>query len=162
MMGGRGRKDMIDFYNDFYVRAEQSKAHRTFCENVYGKNLCQHGMADMCQIEKLLQILKLNENSKLLDLGCGNGYITEYLQEYADSNVIGIDLSPAAIESAINRTKIKSDKLKFEIGDMMNLKYNPNSFDSIILIDTHYFVDDFEALIDKLIELIVPSGKICI
>jgi hypothetical protein len=41
---------MIEFYNDFYPRAEQSKAHRTLCERVYGKNLCQHGMADMNQI----------------------------------------------------------------------------------------------------------------
>jgi SAM-dependent methyltransferase len=154
--------NMIDFYNDFYTRAERSKAHGTLCERVYGKNLCQHGMADMSQIEKLLALLNLNEHSRLLDLGCGNGYITEYIQDRTDSYVTGVDLSPAAIESAISRTKTKSEKLKFQTGDMMNLQYRPKSFDSIILIDTHYFIDDFEALIDRLIELIVPNGQICI
>lgn len=157
-----GKADMSEFYNDFYIKAEQSKAHGAFCERVYGKNLCQHGMADMFQIERLLQMLNLNENSRLLDLGCGNGYITEYIQEYADSFVTGVDLSPVAIESAINRTRMKSDKLKFLTADMMNLQYNPNSFDSIILIDTHYFIDDFEVLIDKLIELVVSGGHICV
>lgn len=154
--------DKVEFYNEFYIKAEQSKAHRAFCERVYGKNLCQHGMADMSQIEKLLQMLNLNENSRLLDLGCGNGYITEYIQECTNSFVTGVDLSPVAIESATKRTKMKSDKLKFRTGDMMNLPYSPNAFDSIILIDTHYFIDDFEALIDKLTELVVPNGHICI
>lgn len=153
---------MIDFYNNFYIKAEQSKAHKAFCERVYGRNLCQHGMADMTQIEKLLEMLNLNENSRLLDLGCGSGYITEYIQECTNSIVTGVDLSSVAIESAINRTKMKSSKLMFQTGDMMRLQYSSNSFDSIILIDTHYFIDDFEELIDKLIELVVPKGHICI
>jgi hypothetical protein len=45
---------------------------------------------------------------------------------------------------------------------MMNLQYDSNSFDAILLIDTHYFVDDFEALLNKLMELVVYNGKICI
>jgi ubiquinone/menaquinone biosynthesis C-methylase UbiE len=153
---------MIEFYNSFYVRAEKSKAHMSLCEKVYGKNLCQHGMADMYQIGQLLEILNLNENSRLLDLGCGIGYITEYIQDYTDSFVIGVDISPVTIESAINRTKTKSNKLKFQLGDMMNLQYASNSFDAITLIDTHYFVEDFESLLNQLMELIAPSGQICI
>jgi 2-polyprenyl-3-methyl-5-hydroxy-6-metoxy-1,4-benzoquinol methylase len=107
-------------------------------------------------------MLKFNESSRLLDLGCGNGYITEYIQECTNAFVTGVDLSPIAVQSAADRTRSKSDKLKFETGDMMNLQYAPNTFDSITLIDTHYFIDDFEALIDRLMGLIVPEGRICI
>lgn len=153
---------MSGFYDHFYIKAEQSKAHTTFCERVYGKNLCQHGMADMTQIELLLNRLKLNGSSRLLDLGCGSGYITEYIQAAAGSFVTGVDLSPAAIESAVNRTKAKSDKLTFRVADMTDLPFRPNTFDAITLIDTHYFADDFEALLEGLLELTVPGGQICV
>lgn len=151
---------VTEFYNDFYTKAELSRAHGSFCEKVYGKNLCQHGMADMYQINELLSQLDLNSESRLLDLGCGIGLLTEYIQEQANSYVTGVDLSPAAIERAINRTKGKTDKLRFETGDMTNLQYKPNSFDAIILIDTHYFVEDFEAMLDKLLDILKPGGQI--
>jgi SAM-dependent methyltransferase len=151
---------VIEFYNDFYTKAELSRAHGTFCEKVYGKNLCQHGMADMTQIEELLRLLNLNEKSRLLDLGCGSGFLTEYIQKSTNSYVTGIDISPIAIEIAIKRTTRKSNKLKFEVGDMSNLQCNPNSFDAVILVDTHYFIDDFEALLEKLLYILVPGGHV--
>jgi len=151
---------VVEFYNDFYTKAELSKAHGIFCEKVYGKNLCQHGMADMFQIKELLKFLNLNEESRLLDLGCGSGFLTEYIQEQTNCYVTGIDLSPTAIERAKERTSGKSDKLKFQVGDMGDLQLRPQSFDAIISIDTHYFVDDFEALLDKLLDSLTPSGQI--
>ena len=66
--------------------AEQSKAHAKFCELVYGKNLCQHGMADMMQIGEMIKLMDLNSKDKILDLGCGNGLITEYLGNYLGEN----------------------------------------------------------------------------
>jgi SAM-dependent methyltransferase len=119
-------------------------------------------MADMVQIELLLRMLDLRENSSLLDLGCGNGYITEYIQSASGCFALGVDLSRNAVESAVKRTKMKSDKLTFQVVDMTDLPFGANTFDAIILVDTHYFVDDFEALIAELIKLIVPGGKICV
>ena len=97
----------------------------------------------MFQIKQLLKFLNLNEENRVLDLGCGNGFITEYIQDQTKSYVTGIELSPIAIGRAINRTYVKPHKRKFEIGDMNNLQFKPNSFDTAILIDTHYFLDDF-------------------
>src|SRR5919199_1459962 len=37
-------------YNNFFARAENSRAHARFCEEVYGKNLCQHGLTDLFQL----------------------------------------------------------------------------------------------------------------
>jgi len=154
--------DVIDFYNNFYLKAESSKAHAALCEKVYGRDLCQHGMADMFQIEQLIKTMNLNCNSRLLDLGCGIGFITEYIQAETDSIVTGLDFSITAIEKAKERTANKSSKLSFVIGDMNNLQYQKNTFDAISSIDTHYFVKDFEKFLDKAMEIIVPGGQICI
>ena len=67
------------FYNEFYARAEASQAHARFCERVYGMNLCQHGMADLAQLELLVSGLEVAAVDHVLDVGCGTGHITEYL-----------------------------------------------------------------------------------
>jgi ubiquinone/menaquinone biosynthesis C-methylase UbiE len=148
------------FYNEYYIRAEESLAHGKFCERVYGKNLCQHGMADMYQLGVLIKLLNLNSSNKVLDLGCGNGYITEYIQEITKANFIGVDLSTVAIERANKRTKQKVESLRFEVGNMNNLAYESNSFDAILSIDTHYFADNLEKLLIKLMDMLLPGGQI--
>jgi len=153
---------VLEFYNEFYMKAEFSMAHAVFCEKVYGKNLCQHGMADMYQLKVLLKLLGLKSTSRLLDLGCGIGLVTEYIQDHSGSNVTGMDFSPIAIEKAKSRTNKKANKLKFEIGDMNNLQYEADSFDAIISIDTHYFVNNFEKLLDQSLDIIVKGGQFCV
>ena len=41
---------MKDFYEAFYTAVEHSRAHRAFCERVFGKDLCQHCFADLEQL----------------------------------------------------------------------------------------------------------------
>lgn len=148
-----------DFYNKFYIMAEQSKAHAKFCELVYGKNLCQHGMADMKQIDEMVKMLELNNNDRILDLGCGNAFITEYLGDYVGANITGIDISEIAIERANLRVADK-DRVNFEVGDISNLNYPDDSFTKIISIDSHYFIDDFESFLFGLLKILTPKGKI--
>ena len=75
-------------------------------------------------IENLVENLALNENSNILDLGCGKGRHAFKLSGIF-KNVDGIDLS----ENNINFAKqIKKQNLNFYIGDMRNFnmkkKYN--------------------------------------
>jgi hypothetical protein len=47
------------FYDAYYQAVLHSPAHALFCERVYGKDLAQHGIADMDQIALLLRELDL-------------------------------------------------------------------------------------------------------
>ena len=139
--------------------AEQSKAHAKFCELVYGKNLCQHGMADMKQIGEMIKLMDLDSKDKILDLGCGNGFITEYLGNYLGAKITGVDISEVTIARANIRVK-DNPNVRFEVGDISNLNYPPASFTKIISIDSHYFVDDFRSFLLCLLEVLTPKGKI--
>jgi hypothetical protein len=44
------------FYNVYYQAVLHSPAHSQFCERVYGKDLSQHGMADLEQLQGLLDL----------------------------------------------------------------------------------------------------------
>jgi ubiquinone/menaquinone biosynthesis C-methylase UbiE len=148
------------FYDEFFSRAASSRAHAELCEQVYGKNLCQHGLMDMTQLERMLQILDLGKRSCLLELGCGNGMIAEYIAATTGAQVTGLDISGVGIQQALERTKDRSSQLAFIQTDMLCLDFPPNRFDSVIAIDSLYFVSDLLALLDRLDAIVLPGGQL--
>lgn len=150
-----------DFYDRFYTEANRSPAHGKFCERVYGHDLCQHGMADKAQLEILIEAAGLREGRAALDLGCGPGRITGYLQERSGCRLTGVDLSATAIALAKERFRGRP-MLDFIQGDMCALGFPDASFDAVLLVDTHYFVSDFTALIPSLLRLLRPEGRLAI
>jgi len=147
------------FYDEYYKRAEKSEAHKEFCETVYGKNLCQHGMADMEQIHMLIENSDIDNKSKVLEIGCGNGAITEYISDITGANITGVDISSLSIETAIDRTKEKKDRLKFEAINISDLSFKENTFDSIIAIDSLFFINPFDDVVENLVKMLKPNGK---
>jgi len=137
-------------YDNFFDAAEQSDAHALFCERVYGRNLCQHGLADLSQLDKLLEALRLTGGDRVLDAGCGNGRITEHLSDLTGAAFTGVDISAEAIRQARARTAAKSVRLTFEVGNLNCLHFEPQTFDAVIAIDTLYYVDDLEETLRQL------------
>lgn len=148
-----------EFFGKMIVRAEQSPAFGKFCERAYGKNLTQFGTADSAQLEKLLALLALNENSRVLDVGCGIGATTEYISDLTGAKIAGIDLAEPVIERAVERTLEKSDRLTFLVVDLNDIELPPASFDVIISIDTLYFAKDLPKTIGQLKTLLKPGGQ---
>lgn len=146
-------------YDNFFSRAEESRAHALFCERVYGLNLCQHGLADISQLDELLEALRPTKNEHILDAGCGNGRITEYLQERTGAFFTGIDISPQAVAQARARTVARSDRLAFEVGNLNRLDFAPQTFDKVFAIDTLYYVDDLEATVRQFRAVLKPGGQ---
>jgi SAM-dependent methyltransferase len=153
---------MRDFYENFYAAIEESQAHAAFCERVFGRNLGQHGFADMEQLDKLIEVTQPGPNSHLLDLGCGDGRIAEYISDRTGAHVTGIDYIPAAIEHAQRRTALKAERLRFLVGDINALDLPSGAFDVILSIDTIYFSDDYAHTLRHWIERLRPHGQLAI
>lgn len=81
--------------------------------------------------------LNFEPNSTIVDLGCGSGYITDFLTK-KELNAIGIDFSSEMIKIA----KEKYPNNRFIIDDFINLKkyFKEDSIDGAILIYSLYFV----------------------
>ena len=86
------------WYNEYFKRAVDSAAHSEFCKRVYGMDLCQHGLMHMEELDFLISLIPAG--SHILEIGCGNGYITEYIFERVPSTIVGIDFSDVAIDQA--------------------------------------------------------------
>ncbi|MCB0061936.1 MAG: methyltransferase domain-containing protein [Caldilineaceae bacterium] len=151
---------MRDFYERFYAVVNQSQAHAHFCERAFGRNLCQHGFADMGQLDALLAALQPTPQHHLLDLGCGNGLIAEYISDVTGAHVTGLDYISAAIEQAQARTAAKADRLSFQVGELNALDLPAATYDAILAIDTIYFSNDYAATIRQLVAALRPGGRL--
>jgi hypothetical protein len=101
----RARPPIYYWYREFYASASQSNAYATFCERLYGRNLCQAGFSDMNQIDVMISYLKLKANDTCLDLGCGTGLMDEFIYEQTGAEIFGMDYCPEAIAIASSRAK---------------------------------------------------------
>jgi cyclopropane fatty-acyl-phospholipid synthase-like methyltransferase len=150
---------MYDFYEQFYRATATSAAHAVLCERAYGRNFAQHGFADIEQMDALIRVAGLMPGSRVLELGCGNGSIAEYISDATGARVTGIDYAPTAIAQARERTLEKADRLSFLTCEMSALPFPPASFDAVIAIDTLYFAD-LDVMLARLRELLAPAGQI--
>ncbi len=150
------------YYQHYYPAAQASNAHSNLCERVFGKNLTQDGQVDMDSLHDMSTILDVNENDRVLDLGCGAGGVSEYISDLSGAHVTGLDYAESAIATALGRTTSKRDRLDFVHGDMNALEFPEKSFDKIISLDTIYWVADIDTAVASLVQLIKPSGRLAL
>jgi ubiquinone/menaquinone biosynthesis C-methylase UbiE len=150
------------WYKDFYIAIESSQAYSEYCRLVFGKDLGQHGFSDINQIHRMLKIVKPDETSQVLDIGCGNGKIAEYISDLTQASVTGVDYISEAIDQALKRTKDKRNRLHFEIGNIETLDFREELFDIILSIDSIFFGRDLKKTLAGLRKITKPDGQMAI
>ena len=79
-------------------------------------------------VKKALELVR----GRVLDIGCGAGRHSSYLQENG-FDVLGIDISPLAIKVC----KLRGLK-KAEVMSIQEVNFKPNSFDTIIMMGNNF------------------------
>jgi ubiquinone/menaquinone biosynthesis C-methylase UbiE len=156
------RPPIYYWYREFYSVVEQSAAFDQYAKMVFGMNFNQHGFSDISQINLMLTYVRLGNDSNLLDIGCGNGKMAEYISEQTGCQVTGIDYVPEAIDSAIHRTQYKRDRLKFELMNLEHLTFPDRTFDAIVSVDTIFFGRNMDDTIAGLCRVLKNTGRITV
>ena len=96
----------------------------------------------------------IRPGSRVLDLGCGDGSLLEYLKIHKDVSEIGLEISPENIQQCLGRgvNVIEQDLNK----SLANFK--DKSFDTVLLTQTLQAVSYPDVLIDEMLRI----GKNCI
>jgi ubiquinone/menaquinone biosynthesis C-methylase UbiE len=149
---------MREFYEHFYAVVPSSPAHSLFCQRAFGLDLAQHGFADVAQLDALVEATGMRAGQRVLDLGCGDGRIAEYLSDRTGAHLTGLDYIPEAIRLARERTAAKADRLDFVVGDLNALDLPAREFDAVLSIDTIYFSQDYARTIGQLATALRPGG----
>ena len=111
-----------------------------------------------------LEHLKLNDNDKLLDLGCGEGrhalsaYISKELKVYA------VDLSINDLGTTKNRfneffeTDNEKKTLSLAAADAKHLPFQDNTFDSVICSEVLEHIHDYKSVLLEISRVLKDGG----
>lgn len=111
--------------------------------------------------KNLEDTLQIDRNTKVLDIACGKGSTAFYLAEKYGCSVVGIDISEELIQEAKDtcRKKKLDKKVKFIVGNAMDLPFDDNQFDVAISQGILVFVDDKTKTINEASRVIKNGGK---
>ena len=83
---------------------------------------------------------KLPKNPKILDVGCGKGFLLfDFLKVIPDAKIFGIDISKYAIENSKEEIR---DHLK--VGSATKLPWDDNYFDLVYSINTFHNLHNYD------------------
>jgi ubiquinone/menaquinone biosynthesis C-methylase UbiE len=113
-------------------------------------------------VENLLDNCKIKEDAKILDYGCGTGFIAFALKNETN-NIIGMDYSDGMIEQFNKKAN------DFELTNIKAVKHNMNEeelpkkeFDLVITSMTMHHIKDTNMFFKKCKESLKTNGVICI
>jgi ubiquinone/menaquinone biosynthesis C-methylase UbiE len=77
----------------------------------------------------------LAENKLVLDVACGTGYGVGYMVDKGAGEVVGVDISMAAVDYAQERLG-RNNKASFVCADAIRLPFVDNAFDIVVSFET--------------------------
>lgn len=149
---------MKDWLKTVYSETNSSRLNKHYKNwaNLYDTDMSSWGYAYPLQLNKILtNKLKLKKTIKILDAGCGTGYVAEVLSKLNYKNITGIDFSEEML--AIARSKKIYKKL---ICQSLNEKIELRSKQFELIICTGVLTSGHvgPSAINELVRLLKPQG----
>ncbi|HCY77913.1 MAG TPA: hypothetical protein DHV28_18560 [Ignavibacteriales bacterium] len=145
---------MADFRKQLY-----DKYHSTFKQH-YIKDgfISKKSEYDYFRLKFLPLIRGYNTNSSILDLGCGQGILMDFLRKSGYTNLQGIDISEEQIAIA------KKSILNVKVSDAFAFLNGSQKFDIIFALDfvEHFYKDELIRLVEIIFDHIAPGGCLVI
>ena len=121
-------------------RKHFNKQAREYDENT---SLYYSGYAKI-SCEDVKAYLKENEYNKLLDIGCGTGWLIDNLSKEHNANHFGLDISENMLEQAKSKN---IENATFVLGSSLEPPYEDESFDVVTCIQSfHHYPDSKKAM----------------
>jgi len=110
----------------------------------------------------LVQFLELHDGARVLDVGCGSGFITRLIRGMYECEVIGIDIRERAVRYARELAQKEGVDVRYQLGHGEDLEFEDNSFDVVMSTNSPQFYDILKEMIRVTKEggLIVTNGRI--
>ena len=97
---------------------------------------------------------------RILDLGCGGGYIACNIASKWNCKILAVDISESAIRIA--KTKNRNERINYQLGDARYTDLSGHRFDAVLLIGVLEHIDDASRVLRRVGELLKENGKLLI
>jgi ubiquinone/menaquinone biosynthesis C-methylase UbiE len=122
-----------------------------------------HGFCDSTHRTLWLDALACNaapcEGLRVLDVGCGTGFISLLLTELGCS-VTGVDLAPDMLARARAKAEAAGLTIDFRHGDAENPPFEAETFDLIVCRHLVWTLPDLDTALRNWYRLLIPGGRL--
>lgn len=110
----------------------------------------------------LVQFLELHDGARVLDVGCGSGFLARLIRNSCECEVIGIDIREGTLRYARELAEKEGVDVCFQWGNGEDLEFEDNSFDVVMSTNSPQFYDVLKEMIRVTKEggLVVTNGRI--
>lgn len=156
--------ETADFYNkeDQVYRKfwdKEGSLHWGFFEDLQSAGAQDFHAACQHWNEIMFQASGITAESRVLDLGCGNGNVAIWLAEKSKCEVVGVDLSDVRIANARSLAQeYPSLRVSFEVGSATDLAFPDESFTHVWSQATIYHVHEREKAVQESARVLQEGG----
>ena len=111
------------------------------------------------RIKAIKKLANIKDDEKVLELGCGDGYILAFLNA---GEIYGIDISQVAIDRAKKRLSGNTRVKHLAVDDGEKTSFSSKFFDVIICSEVIEHVPKPAKLVEEMARLAKPTGRIII
>jgi len=110
----------------------------------------------------LIELCHINQDTYVLDAGCGVGATACYLAKRYGCSVVGVDLSEGMIARSHERAKRErvEDNVEFRVADVRNLPFDDALFDVVICESVATFIEDRRRVAGEFVRVTQPGGYV--
>jgi arsenite methyltransferase len=110
----------------------------------------------------LIELCHINQDTYVLDAGCGVGATACYLAKRYGCSIVGVDLSERMIARSNERAKRErvEDGVEFRVADVRNLPFDDALFDVVIGESVITFIEDKQRAVSEYVRVTQPGGYV--
>jgi len=111
---------------------------------------------------ELLSLCHIEEAHQVLNVGCGIGVGPAYIAKKYNCRVVGVDISEKMIEWSRRRAREEhvEAKVEFRVADVLELPFEADRFDVVIVESVLIFVEDKPRAIRECVRVTKPGGYV--
>lgn len=108
------------------------------------------------KMDEIKDVLKINKDEVVLDIGGGTGKLAEYISENCKA-VYVLDES----SGMLSKVK-KSQKIVTVLGNALTTNFESSSFDAVVISDVLHHIKDQKRLIEEAYRILKSDGRLII
>ena len=111
-------------------------------------------------IGEITEALTLAPGERLVDLACGRGSYGLELASRGQTQLVGVDFAPAALEAARALAAARGIAAVYRVGDLVATGLPDGSADAVVVIDAIQFPSDQGSAYREMARIVRPGGRV--
>lgn len=108
-------------------------------------------------IRQLVELSYDYRSRRVLDIGCGGGFLTEEIAKFG-LETTGVDPSVPSLQTAREHAKALNLAITYQEGAGEKLNFADDCFDMVFCLDVLEHVRDYRAVVAEISRVLVPGG----